>query len=330
MGLNRGFRAVRPRTVVIAMLVVTVIVAVTVTVSILLQESTPGQVELAEFSRDTTATVMFAGMFPAADQPPLANPIGIAWDGQFLYVAESDAGVVRIFDAEGGDAGAIVIPAASGVASAYPSVVAVADGRIAVVDNAADRVVVMDATPATPATITLTLGSSGQAPGQPTAVTYAEGEFFVADAADGAVKVYDTGGAYVRILGADSGVPIGFSGGLAMTPQGLVVTDPGAGRLIVLDPDSGEQVAVHERLHLTPRSIAALGDDRMAVLDALALRVAIVDADGMIVDSIDEVSVPSGGLVSPRGMAWVPEDSRLYITDAGTGRVMVYGIREAR
>ncbi|MCK8114673.1 NHL repeat-containing protein [Anaerosoma tenue] len=320
----------RPRTVVFAMLAVIVLVAVAVTVSILLQESRPGQVELAEFSRDTMATVMLAGMFPGAEQPPLANPIGIAWDGEFLYVAESDAGVVRIFDAEGGDAGVIVIPSASSVASAYPSVVAVADGRIVVVDNAADRAVVVDAEPATPATITLTLGSSGQAPGQPTAVTYAEGEFFVADAADGTVKVYDTGGAYTRVLGADAKAPMGFSAGLAVTAEGLVVTDPGAGRLIVLDPDSGERVVLHEGLHMTPRSIAALGDGRMAVLDALALRVAIVDADGMIVDSIDEVSVPSGGLVSPRGMAWVPEDSRLYITDAGTGRVMVYGIREAR
>jgi sugar lactone lactonase YvrE len=68
----------------------------------------------------------------------------------------------------------------------------------------------------------------------------------------------------------------------------------------------------------------------MAVLDALALRVAIVDADGMVVDSIDEMSVPSGSLISPRGMAWVPDEARLYVTDAGTGRVMVYGIREAR
>jgi len=328
MASNGGGRAVRPRTVVIAMLGVIVLVAAVVALSILLQEDRPGQVDLAGFSRDTTSTVMFAGMFPAADQPPLANPIGIAWDGEFLYVAESDAGVVRIFDALGGDAGSIVIPSASGVTSAYPSVLAVADGRVAVVDNAADRVVVVEAVPATSATITLTPGSSGQEPVQPTAVAYADGEFFVADAADGTVRVYDSEGGYLRTLGG-AGVPMGFSGGLAMTPQGLVVTDPGAGRLIVLDPESGEQIEVHEGPHMTPRSIAALGDGRMAVLDALALRVAIVDADGMIVDSIDEVSVPSGGLVSPRGMAWVPEDSRLYVTDAGTGRVMVYGIREA-
>lgn len=329
MGSNGGVRAVRPCTVVIAMLAVIVFVAAAVALSILLHESRPGQVELAGFSRDTTSTVMFAGMFPAEDQPPLANPIGIAWDGEFLYVAESDAGVVRIFDAEGGDAGSIVIPSASDVTSAYPSVLAVADGRIAVVDNSTDRVVVVGAAPATPATITLTLGSSGQGPVQPTAVAYANGEFFVADAADGTVGVYDSEGGYLRSLGG-AGVSMGFSGGLAMTFQGLVVTDPGAGRLIVLDPDSGEQIEVHEGLHLTPRSIAALEDDRMAVLDALALRVAVVDADGMVVDSIDEISVPSGGLVSPRGVAWVPDDSRLYVTDAGTGRVMVYGIREER
>jgi DNA-binding beta-propeller fold protein YncE len=198
-----------------------------------------------------------------------------------------------------------------------------------VVDNAADRVVVTEARPAAPATITLTLGSSDRGPVQPTAVAYVKGEFFVADAADGTVGVYDSEGGYLRSLGG-ADVPIGFSGGLAMTSQGLVATDPGAGRLIVLDPGSGEQVAVHEGLHLTPRSIVALEGDRMAVLDALALRVAIVDADGMVVDSIDEMSVPSGSLISPRGMAWVPDEARLYVTDAGTGRVMVYGIREAR
>ncbi|MBN2848489.1 MAG: hypothetical protein JXP72_08600, partial [Coriobacteriia bacterium] len=181
--------SVRPRTIVIAMVAILLLVAAAVAAWILLEPAAPGRVRFAELSEDSTATVGLAGVFPAEEEPPLANPLGIAWDGERLFVAESDAGAVRIFDAEGGDLGVIVLPAAGDLPAAYPSVLAIAGERLAIVDNAANRVIVVEAEPAEAADVLFTLGSGDDAPRQPTAVAYADGEFFVADAGDGTIKV---------------------------------------------------------------------------------------------------------------------------------------------
>jgi DNA-binding beta-propeller fold protein YncE len=323
----RGGFAVRPRTIVIAMLVIVIVAAAVVAWS-LRPGRYPGRVRLAGLSADTTATVGFAGAFPADDEAPLANPLGIAWDGDRLYVAESDAGVIRVFDEAGGRIGSIVLPVAAGAQAVYPSVVAVADERLAIVDTAGNRVIVVDAEPADKAAAPLVvLGGDNDAPGQPVSVAYGDGEFYVVDASDSLVKVYDDEGAFVRSIGGSLEPALAFAGGAALLDGRLYVADSNGGRVVVLDARTGDQVRVFEDRYALPRAIVPVSGDTLAVVDTFGHAVYLVGADGVRQDAIDAATVPDGPLGSPRGAAWVDEDGRLYVTDAGAGRVLVYNVR---
>lgn len=323
----RGGFTVKPRTIVIAMIAIVIVAAAVVAWS-LRPDRYPGRVRLAGLSGDATATVGFAGAFPADDEPALANPLGIAWDGDRLYVAESDAGVIRVFDEAGGRVGSIILPVAAGAQTVYPSAVAVADERLAVIDTAGNRVIVVGVEPADEVAKSLVvLGGENDAPGQPVSVAYGDGEFYVVDASDSLVKVYDDEGAFTRSIGGSLEPALAFAGGVALLDGRLYVADSNGGRVVVLDARTGDQVRVFEDRYALPRAIVPVSGDALAVVDTFGHAVYLVGADGVQRDAIDATSVPDGPLASPRGVAWVGEDGRLYVTDAGAGRVLVYNVR---
>jgi DNA-binding beta-propeller fold protein YncE len=311
------------------MATIVVVAAVTLLLS-LRSPAAPGRVSLAGLSGDSTTTVGFAGAFPPEGEPLLSNPLGIVWDGERLYVAESDAGVVRVFDESGGNLGTIVLPVAGDATAVYPSVMALADDRLAIVDNASSRVIVIDAAEYDAngtAEVLLTIGSGDDSPVQPTSVAYADGEYFVADAADGLVKVYDAQGALVRSIGEDLRPQLTYVGWMALDERGLIVADSNAGRVLVIDPATGAQRAVFADRYTLPRAVVPLGSTAVAVVDAFERAVSLTDAEGVRTESIDAQSVPQAPLASPRGAAWHAEDARLYVTDATGGRVIVFNVR---
>ncbi|MBN1193117.1 MAG: NHL repeat-containing protein, partial [Coriobacteriia bacterium] len=302
------------------------VVALAVSLSLLLEPQNSAKRHFGDVSEDSTATATFVGMFPTESEEPLANPLGIASDGERVFVAESDAGVIRIFDAEGGDEGTIGIVPAGKVALAYPSVIAVADGELAVVDNSANRVIIVSAEPAEAAEVLYTLGEAGEAPRRPTSVAYGNDEWYVADQADGLVKVYDGSGEYERSLGTSFGSS-GFVGALEVMVGRLVVAESGAGQVVVLDSGTGERLAVFEDRYSLPRAFAQAEGEILAIADTFERAVFIVTADGDLLGTIDEESVPERSLGSPRGVAWIAGSGRLFITDAAVGRVIVFEVR---
>src|SRR5665647_999769 len=98
-------RGIRPRqlTAAIAIIVVVAIIGAI----ILILNRPKGPIEEVSFARDSTATVLYAGSFPAADDPALLNPLGIDLRDGTLYVAESDAGRISIFALDGSSRGSI-------------------------------------------------------------------------------------------------------------------------------------------------------------------------------------------------------------------------------
>lgn len=315
---------VRPRAVGIGMLVIVVVVAVVVFAALIQRPEHPGTVELAPPS-DTV--VSFAGVFPAEDAEAMANPLGIAFDGEYLYVAESDAGVIRVFDTEGGVVGTIVIPIAEGQRSAYPSNIAVAGERLAVVDNAASRVIMLNREPADPAAITVTLGDDDTPLLQPTAVTYAEGQILVADAGDRTIKVYSPEGTHLQTLDLTE-LP-GESAFTALAVKGTVIRAIGAssGHVYALDIATGEIVGDGFGQFPMPRTLEPVGDGALAIADGLDRSVLLADTDGREIAVINDGTVPDVSLSSPRGVAWVKDLERLYVTDAGSGRVFIFNVR---
>jgi len=323
---RHGF-SVRPRTLLIAIAVTLALGAAAVWYWPQPGTGT-GRVELLDFSPDATGTASFAGAFPAEGDTPLANPLGMAWDGEALYVAESDAGVIRLFDAEGGRLGSITLGVAEGRVAVYPSSIAATDdGRLAVVDNAAERVVVIAAEPSERAEVLLTLVGADGAPLQPTAVTYAVGEFYVFDALTRSVHVYDSDGVLTRTIGAGMMPALSIVAGMCRVDETLYVADSGAGRVIGLNVETGEQVLVYPDRYTLPRTVLPVGAVRIAVLDTFERAVYLTGTDGVREAAIDAVTVPAGQMASPRGAAWLADTGRLYVSDAEVGRILVYNVR---
>lgn len=320
--------SIRPRTLVVAMAVIVAAAAAAVWLTLELGEN-PGRVKLADFSEESTATVGLAGVFPSEADAPLVNPIGLVTDGELLYVAESDAGRVSVYDARGGRVGAIGLPKAKDSSSVYPSSLALAGDRLAVIDNAAARVIVVSTDPAEEAAVLLTLGEDGDI-AQPTGVAYADGEFFVFDAAAGVVLVYDETGELVRTIARTLQPPLEFASGMTVIGDDLLITDSNGGRVLSLDKNTGEQRLVFEDRYTLPRAVLSLGEGRLAVVDTFERAVYITDTDGGRLDAITGESVPEGPLSSPRGAAWLAEGARLYVVDAATGRVVVFNVRTER
>lgn len=319
--------SVRPRTVLVTMLLIVAVAAGAVWY--LIQRAQPeGRVELLELSAESTATVGLGGAFPESEDAALANPLGIVWDGEVLYVAESDAGAVRLFDDRGGELGLIRLPLAKDITAVYPSAIAlVEDDRLAVVDNAASRVIVVSREPAEQAKVLLTLGGKTP-PQQPTSVAYGMGEYFVFDAGVGAIQVYDSTGARVRTLGAELQPRIGFASGMCLDGGTLYLADSNAGRIVALDASDGTQKLVFPDKYTLPRAIAAVDDGRIAVVDTFERAIYVTDRSGKRLDVISAATVPDGPPASPRGVAWIAESGRLYVTDATARAVLVYNVRE--
>lgn len=318
-GLARG---VKPRTV---LRIGAAIVALGLTAALVSAFVTrcSGRAVLRDPDPDA-ASPSLAGILPGAGQG-LANPIGMDWDGKRLYVCESDAGAVAVFDARGTLRGRIRISAASGATTAYPAAVCVlAGGDVAVVDSAAQRVVVLDASSYRTTKVVRQI-DAGSGVRQPTAVASDGDRLLVADASDGTIKVFDAGAKPVAVLGSDLKPRITFVTGMAVAGGSLYVVDSNAGRVLELDRRTGSLVRVLPARFSLPRGVAALGDGRVAVSDAFERRIAFF-FEGKETGSIDGSSVPGSPLQSLRGLAWDPKRGRLFAADAGSGVVGVYNV----
>lgn len=318
--------ALRPGTAV-AMLVV-VALAAGAALWYYVSRPLPGSVKLVELSEEATATVGFAGMFPAAEDDPIANPLGIAFDGTTLFVAESDRSRILLFDASGARLGEIDLSSEEATVQVYPSALALTgDGRLAIVDNSRSRVLVVDAVAAAEPEILLKLAGTAKRPMAPTAVACDDGEIFVFDAATQTVRVFDSGGDLDRTLGADLQPRLAIVSGMTVADGVLYIADSVGGRVLAIDAGTGTQKAVFPVRYALPRSIRPGHADGLAVVDTFARAVFLVDNAGEQTDVIDAGTVPDGLMESPRDAVWVSETGRLYVTDAGLGRVMVFNVR---
>lgn len=291
-----------------------------------------GEVDLAAPPAETTATVTYAGQFPPQDRPRLMNPLGVAIDGERVYVAESDAGRVRVFGLSGEEIGSIAVPVAKGAPAAYPADVAVVNPEsMAVVDTSGQRVVLLPTDPdASAEAVVVGASDAKTAPRQPTAVASADGEVFVADGATHDIKVYDADGVYLRVAAKGLKPALTFVGGLCVVGDGLYATDSNAGRVLVLDAGTGKQLAIFPDARALPRGIAAGPQDGLLVVDTFSRTVDVTSGDGVRFDMIDGNTAEAGALGSPRDVAWDAANNRAYVTDAASGEIVIYNVQAVR
>lgn len=333
---QRTTRGVTPASLVRLMLAIILLGIVGFAVWWLTRPDVPAQddgIVFAAFDKESTATVSFAGSFPPDDRPPMARPLGIDGDGEFLYIAEADSGVVSVREYDGTLIETIAVPAAEGASGFYPVDVAVLpDGTIGVVDTAGSRVVWID--PRQPERFGDIVAATDAR--QPTAIASSESEVYVADALSGSIVVFEGGaaaGATLRALGGALEPPLSFVGGLAFESDTLIVSDSNGGRVVVLDAESGEQLRVFQRRLELPRDIAIVLDGDVAVVETFAALVSVFDPTGATrVDTVGDAEtegIADGGtLAAPEGAFWDAAGGRLYVTDAAAGRCRVYNVRK--
>lgn len=282
----------------------------------------------AELPDDPAVIANVAGMLPAEGETALEEPAGIAMRGNRVYVADSAAGVVRIFDRYGRDRGRIVLPAGDATAS-RPGALALAEaGKLAVVDSGQGRVVVVKARDAEEAEILLTLGDPAEetAPPRPVAVAYADGEYFVIGSTGGTVWVYGADAAPARTITLDPAKPVAYPGGLMVVDGTLWVSDTSSGRVSGFDAQSGTAVAEWPDAYMVPRGMTVVADG-FAVADVLGQAAYVCDAAGTRTHVIDRESVEGLALVLPEAVAWDSVKSRLYVADSVGGSVVVLNVR---
>jgi DNA-binding beta-propeller fold protein YncE/Mg-chelatase subunit ChlD len=93
--------------------------------------------------------------------------------------------------------------------------------------------------------------------------------------------------------------------------------------------DSGSSVGLPARLWREPRGIALGGDGRVYVADRRLRRVEVLEGDGTPVGVIGAGDSPDD-LLAPGHLALDEARGRLYVCDAGAGRVAVYALDGAR
>lgn len=329
------FRAVSARGLWLAIGGIALVAAVgTLTWHLLSLDSSEGPegVGLVGFSAESTGTVAFAGQFPLAEEAPLGGPRGIDQVDDRLYIALSEIGAIGVFSLDGAMLDTITIAPAPEAPVSYPIDVAViSSDRLAVVETSGNRVILLD--PSNPAAARQFLPDSAPSLGQPTAVEYHEGELFVADAASGMIHVYDGSGEPLRQLGAGMIPPITYVGAMHLAESTLWVSDSNVGRVLGLDPITGEVLrSVQMRFDL-PRGIVSDGAGRIYVADAFASVVKVFDPEGLdVLDVVGDEALggfaTEAAMTAPKDVWWDANESRLYVSDAEQGRIKVYNVRE--
>ncbi len=327
---------VRPRSLWTAVLALSIIGVVALVLIATLARRPSDGVDLAPLDEPTATVLAHAGSFPSDPEDALRNPRGIAWDGDKLYVAEADAGRVRIFGGGGEPSGEVVLAPATGAVAFYPVDVVLFDGRLVIVDTAAQRVVMVAAGDLETSPTVLGSAAATGAPVTPTSVTSSGDELFVADSSDGTIKVFDRDLRLRRSLGRDVVPSLGFVSGMRVVGGSLYASDSGAGRVVVIDTSTGSFLRTVGERYSLPRGVDVDPDGNLVfVADVFSRAVEVLAEDGSRLDQVGpEGRSPGGGdlqdtLARPEGLVWVAESRRLYVTDAGNGQVVVYNVTRA-
>jgi DNA-binding beta-propeller fold protein YncE len=282
--------------------------------------------DFAELPEDGAEMIGLAAILP--EGRTLQTPIGADSDGERVYVALSDEGMLMPVGVDGSLEESIALPVVSPAPMiSYPTDVAAAGGRIAYVDSAGEgAVVTIRDSGADP----LQIGREGDGElVQPTAVAATDGDVFVADAGTSEIKVFSWDGMLKRSIGTLVEPPLTFVGGMTFAGDRLWVADSNSGRVLALDPVSGRVELTLSGSMTLPRGLTTDDAGNLYVADEFARVVKIYDPDGLPLGEIgspDMLGYEEGGrLEAPRDVVW--QGGRAWVVDGPAGTIKVYNVR---
>jgi DNA-binding beta-propeller fold protein YncE len=271
---------------------------------------------------------------PDAGDPVLERPVGLAVGGGNLYVADSGAGVVRVFTMDGFDAGEV----GRGTLE-VPAYVArdVAAGTLLVSDRALATVFRFGADGEPLGEIVPSAETS--VPWQPLGIAAdGEGTVAVTDiSARHRVLVMDRTGQVSRTLGGPvsaeaSGsvsVALDFPNSVGFRDDELWVGDSNNRRVLVFDANGALVRLV--RVDGIARGLAFLegeaeGDRFVAVVDALTSEIVLLDGDGEEAARYGGPGSSAGRLAYPNDVVFDPTTKQVFVADTGNARVQVWSV----
>lgn len=323
---------IRPRTLWLTILAF-VLLGSALIAWLILRDSTPAPVDkLATFSPESTATVSLAGRFPREGDPAISRPLGIEGDGEVIYVALGGEGAIGIYSYEGSREGTIVVPPAKDMPVSSPVDFAImSDGKLAVVDVAGSRVVIVDPERPKAAPVAFASDEGTNTIANPTAIARVGSVVYVADSSDHSVREYTTKGTFRRRLEFDA-PGLTFVGGLIATQDNVYVSDSNANRVVIVDRATGKQAGTMSTQLELPRGLAVDEQGAVWVAETFGARITRFDPTGQVVlnvigDAEDE-DIPTGDMLqSPESIFWDEGTSRLYVSDTVAGCMCVYNVR---
>ena len=211
-----------------------------------------------------------------------------------------------------------------------PTDVAVAGGRVYVVDSGRHRVRVF----AVDGRALFDFGQQGPGDGafeSPVGIAAGpDGRIYVADRGNHRVQVFGPDGRFVAAWDLGGGVP---------APQPVdVAVDPGGRRVFVTEATRHEVLVLDREGRITgrwggrggdhgafryPATLVVLADGRVAVVDVLNTRAQVFSGRGEFLAQVGDWGVLPGQLFRPKGIA-VDARERLYISDSYMGKVQVF------
>lgn len=271
---------------------------------------------------------------PDAGDALLARPVGLAVGGARLYVADSDAGVVRVFTTRGIDAGVIGEDVLEVPAYLARDMTA---GTLLVTDRGLNTVHRFSDSGEYLGQIVPSIEESTT--WQPLGIAAdGMGSLAVTDTSERhRVLVMDRAGLVRRTLGGPLGedsaggvvVALDFPNSVGFWGEELWVGDSNNRRVLVFGTDGELRRLV--RVDGIARGITFLegeGETQSyaAVVDALASEIVLLETDGAEVARYGGPGSSAGRLAYPNDVVYDPGTRQLFVADTGNARVQVWAV----
>jgi DNA-binding beta-propeller fold protein YncE len=268
------------------------------------------------------------GLFGAEDVRSMLSPYALTTDGAGrLFVADSNAQVVHVFDLEQRRYERWTPPEAEAPFAQPVAVVVDAKGQLLVADSVAGSISVFAADGSWRGSFAEGLLSRPCG----LAIHPADGRIFVADAGAHQVAVFDAEARLVRRLG-DRGEALGFFNfptHVAVDRRGrLYVSDTLNFRVQVFSPELEPigQIGAHGDLpgyFSLPKGLALDSDDHLYVVDAQFESIQLFDDQGRLLLSFGSEGNDPGEFWLPAGIH-VDSTDRIWVADSYNRRVQVF------
>lgn len=276
----------------------------------------------------------FVRSIPAEGASPLVRPIGLALGDHKVFVSDSGAGGVRVFSVNGADLGQIgrgVLSVPAYLAyDAMLRVLYVTDRELGAVlrfDDKGRRVA--DLEPSTETSVGwqplgVAISSSGDIAVTDTSARH---RVFVMTRTGEVRRVF--GGEETSATPAGVNVSFDFPNGVAFLDKRLWVSDSNNQRIVVFSEDGTFERAI--KVEGVTRGLTFVENRsgtkiRVAVVDALASRIVLLDGEGNEVARYGEAGSGQGQLAYPNDVVYDATSRQLFVADTGNARVQVWQV----